>query len=1018
MAPDSLPPPSPDSSVPWSRKELLRFDADVAVSWVDTNEADLPYARSVSYAELIDMADRVSCLVAHAASRGAGVGLCLDNSLAAVACQLGILWAGNNFVPLDEPSAQPRTQEVLENSGIELIFCGPHLADDVARVVDECRHKIIVLSIDDAELTNPSCARFCMMDAVSSCRPDVPHNMCSRICTFHTSGTTGAPKPIHSTAEQWRAFVLAAARPYHLTATSRVFVATSAIFDPSAGMTFAALALGATVCLAPWAFTLQQLRVSINLTRATHAMSTPSVWALYDIESECAPHDKLSLTTVMLGGEPTPPATIRAWLALGVRLINTYGTTEATVYQMAYELPPHVASLSDAQLEQHARCLGTPFEGICCAAVHVPALLEGLSEAVPADGLEIKELVLWGTQVGGPDRWGMPNVASRAIQGEDTLPVTLRACGGFIPSTSMGEWRLHPQQQRLRTGDLVQCRGGAMYYVGRADQQVKLNGRRIELGPIGNAICMAMHPLVRHAVVQLVDGRLHAFCVMRALPDEMRSSPRYTVTSDAVRVLCGLELPAYLVPPSVTLLSDLPRTPTGKTDGRALAALALADAAAVEAGHGTGSTPWCPYGWLGVVAACWSQELNLPVGQLSGTSDFRALSGDSLVALKICTRLWRHQQQCTASRADGGVFGELMGAFSPVHLLATPVLREYAARLQAAAAETKLFRAHIDGGDQCALPPCDQGAAADASVCASSSGSGCRAVSEQLDALAVQAVAAGDAALLQVLLQRYPPLVPLPLANRLLLAAVCNHDGACAALMLAHGASPNASSHCSATTALQSAVLHTDNAMVQRLLAACADVRAVDQNLQSVLHHAARTGADNGCLETLISHGAQAAGVGGGGAACASLDIWGRTPLHWAVINGHREAIITLVEAGSDISVRDLQHESSLDLAERRALCQDVAASGKCDRLTVNLLKLLLPPEHPDHRSFHPEGFMDLCTHEVLEHAARLRLSAEARDALLAMSPERRAAIGDHMMTIDELNARRIDELNARRPAM
>ena len=95
----------------------------------------------------------------------------------------------------------------------------------------------------------------------------------------------------------------------------------------------------------------------------------------------------------------------------------------------------------------------------------------------------------------------------------------------------------------------------------------------------------------------------------------------------------------------------------------------------VEAGHGTGSTPWCPYGWLGVVAACWLQELNLPVGQLSSTSDFRALSGDSLVALKICTRLWRHQQQCTAS----GVFGELMGAFSPVHLLAMPVLSEYAA---------------------------------------------------------------------------------------------------------------------------------------------------------------------------------------------------------------------------------------------------------------------------------------------------------------------------------------------------
>ena len=113
---------------------------------------------------------------------------------------------------------------------------------------------------------------------------------------------------------------------------------------------------------------------------------------------------------------------------------------------------------------------------------------------------------------------------------------------------------------------------------------------------------------------------------MRTLPDEGRPSPWYSVTTDAVRVLCGLELPAYLVPPGVTLLSDLPRTPTGKTDGRALTALALADAAAVEAGHGTGSTPWCPDGWLGVVAACWSQELNLPVGQLRGTSDFRASS--------------------------------------------------------------------------------------------------------------------------------------------------------------------------------------------------------------------------------------------------------------------------------------------------------------------------------------------------------------------------------------------------------
>ena len=106
------------------------------------------------------------------------------------------------------------------------------------------------------------------------------------------------------------------------------------------------------------------------------------------------------------------------------------------------------------------------------------------------------------------------------------------------------------------------------------------------------------------------------------------------------------------------------------------------------------------------------------------------------------------------------------------------------------------------------------------------------------------------------------------------------------------------------------------------------------------------------------------------------------------------------------ISLRDLQNESSLDLAEKRAECQAVSPTGKCDRLTVNLLRLMLPPDHADYSSFHPEGFMDLCTYEVLQHATRLRMNAEEREALLAMTPEERAAIGDHLMTIDELNAR------------
>ena len=582
------------------------------------------------------------------------------------------------------------------------------------------------------------------------------------------------------------------------------------------------------------------------------------------------------------------------------------------------------------------------------------------------------ELVLHGLQIGPPERWATP---AHAAAGGDA--------GG--DGTSLG---------RFHTGDLVRCHGGSLFYLGRADQQVKLNGRRIELGPIGAAICDAMHPLVRRAFVQLVDGRLHAFCVTSAPPPEDGASPSYAVTAAAVRVLSALKLAPHLVPPGVTLLRELPRTPTGKTDAHALAELARASpataagAAVAEDGEpcdGDGAAPWCPEGWLGLVAACWSLELHIPVGELRRSSNFLALSGDSLVALKICARLWRHRQRRCA---QGGLFGETMGTFAPVHLLATPVLSEYAAMLKAEA----VTAAEAPEGH---TAPCDeQGAAVVPTDAARQS---------ELDTLATRAAVAGEVALLQMLLRRhYAPRVPLGMANRLLLATIGASQDECAALMLRHGASPNATRPGGAITALQSAVQHKDRAVVDRLLAAGADVDAVDANCQTALHHAARAGAGSGCLRALLERSE----VAGDGDVLDVLDVWGRTALHWAVINGTRETIITLVEAGSDISLRDLQNESTLDLAEKRALCHEVSATGKCDRLTVHLLKLMLPPDHADHRSFHPDGLMDSCTWEVVAHAKRLGMSHDEREALLAMSPGEREAIGDHVMTLDELDAR------------
>ena len=342
----------------WSRGALERFGSRTAITWVDA-AATPARAVSASYQTLVGCASSVAVLISRLAppilpsdradaAAASPIGLCLDNGLCFVTCMLGALWSGHPFLPLaiDLEAIRMQMHGLLEH--VKLLFCAPELAAAVEAIVARCAHRVVVCLIDDDDLLHPRTARHCMAPAPPSAQPPPPPwaarpiaRSHERVCTFHTSGTTGKPKPVHSSHAEWAAFVKAAAVAYHLVADSRVFVATSHIFDPSAGLTFAALALGASVCLSRWAHTLRALSAAVELTRATHACSTPSVWELYDVGesaaldapgaaggSTAAAPVPVTLQTVMLGGEPMPATLVRRWLKLGVRLINTYGTTE------------------------------------------------------------------------------------------------------------------------------------------------------------------------------------------------------------------------------------------------------------------------------------------------------------------------------------------------------------------------------------------------------------------------------------------------------------------------------------------------------------------------------------------------------------------------------------------------------------------------------------------------------------------------------------------------------------------
>lgn len=122
----------------------------------------------------------------------------------------------------------------------------------------------------------------------------------------------------------------------------------------------------------------------------------------------------------------------------------------------------------------------------------------------------------------------------------------------------------------------------------------------------------------------------------------------------------------------------------------------------------------------------------------------------------------------------------------------------------------------------------------------------------------------------------------------------------------------------------------------------------------AALHHAARAGAGAKVLDLLLSwidsassskskgggKGKSKPKSGGGGGVVINLkDVWGRTALHWAAINGHAREVQFLLDFGADDTATDMAGESALEMAERRARC---GAQGNCPPPPPHLLLLLL----------------------------------------------------------------------------
>jgi amino acid adenylation domain-containing protein len=690
---------------------------------------------SLSYTELVCAA----LALAHplrrlGVRRDVVVGLCIREGVDMVLAQLGILMAGGCFLPIDCQQPAAVLQRVVQEVKLTLL-----VLEDSGQAAVKVKLRDLVsppvlislkglLSSGDAHSGNEEEGQEVSIKGEELCVKgdvreknwgDAPSEPDFLLCeeedadidpetalchVISTSGSTGTPKLVMCEHKQLLHYLRHRREPDRITATTRMLVCSAPTFDPSIGDTFSTLITGGVVCLCTRRALTENLGECLKVSRASHAWLTPSLLSLLELSPADLPH----LRVLGVGGEAMQASTLAKWTASNskVTLINVYGVTEAAVYQTHHVFPALTTDclsplLSiDAKLLSDPRCAGQPYPDVTICVVPDP---DSHADAREGEG----EVYIGGPQVCRGylndeqmtrDRFVTlpPHHARTAVYGPLRVHGAHDVLGGMLqPAASTWPTRF------FRTGDRARLHQHTIQLLGRRDGQVKVMGRRVELGEIESAVLIC--GFVRSAMVLLVGSRLVLCVVLTNTAVEtigeacgcFRDVAEHVEV--ALRLHCSRLLPPHLLPTATLEFAHFPLNSNGKTDRRAIADQCARPFSLIKSRDGD-VTPLPPLGFA--VAAVWREVLGLGPEHACGVQNhFQRLGGDSLAALRV-VRLLRRALVChlgvprSSAEEDIGPhkhvdvpvrvksgdaidFGEVRGALSPVELLLRPHLGAY-----------------------------------------------------------------------------------------------------------------------------------------------------------------------------------------------------------------------------------------------------------------------------------------------------------------------------------------------------
>ncbi|MGW7416747.1 amino acid adenylation domain-containing protein [Streptomyces sp. NPDC054863] len=565
-------------------------------------------AGTVDYAELNARANRLArTLVARGAGPESVVAVALPRGLAALTAVVGVLKSGAAHLPIDLAHQRARVATMLDDTAPVLLLTtraadDPAVAPDVARLylddADDPAARPPVPGLPDtgrAEAGRADTGRADTADTAGTGRADIdpadadltdaerrsPLRPAHPAYVIYTSGSTGRPKGVVVPHTGLAGLLAHQKTLLGVAPGTRVLQFASQGFDASVWELCTALLTGAAAVVAPAELLTPgpQLASLVRELGVNCLLMAPS--ALAAMEPDGLPEG----VTLVVGAEACAPELVARW-SPGRRMVNAYGPTESTV--IATQTPP----LSGRTVPPMGRTVpGTRVRVLDTALRPVPPGAAG-EVYLSGDGL------------------------ARGYLNSPRLTADRFVADPYGPAGT----------RMYRTGDLARWGDdGELTYLGRSDRQVKVRGFRIELGEIESVI--AREPGVgRVSVVAREDRPGVRQLVAYVVPAAGAGPLDATDLRDAV----GRALPPYMVPAAVVFLPDLPLTPSGKLDQRALPSPEYTGTADGRAPRDERESTLCAL--FGDV---------LGASGVSIDDSFFELGGDSIVAVQLASRATR-----------------------------------------------------------------------------------------------------------------------------------------------------------------------------------------------------------------------------------------------------------------------------------------------------------------------------------------------------------------------------------------